>query len=188
MLRYGIFDLGQFSFGSSTNVIPSSVGEGILIAIFNSDIQISAVFFGLPFLIIGLKLNYQLRKTLIITVIGMILLFGARDLHSIFVSSIPPSGVVTISFMCIGSFMLLTGMISFLRLVTRDKQLFRDLARRIGSDDKLLKNLILSEQNILTMNLAKPLIDFSNEWQKTYSHDELSMEEIKEIVHDITLE
>lgn len=189
LIRYGtIFNLGQFSVTSGTNIIPSSIGEGILISLFNSDIQISGVFFALPFLIIALKLNYQLRQMLIITVIGMMLLFGARDLHSVFVSSIPPAGVVTISFMCIGSFMLLTGLISFLRLATRDKQLYRDLARRIGNDDTLLKNLILSEQNILTMNLAKPLIDFSNQWQKKHSHEELSMEEIKEIVHDVTLE
>ncbi len=190
LMRYGtIFSLGQFTVTSGTNIIPSSIGEAIFISLINSDIQISGVFFGLPFLIIALKLkNYKLRKTLLITVIGMMLLFGARDLHSVFVSSIPPSGVITISFMCIGSYMLLTGLISFLRLATRDRQLYADLARRFENDDVLLKNLILSEKNILTMNLTKPLIDFSIQWQKTHSHDEMSIEEVKEIVHDVTLE
>ena len=108
----------------------------------NSDIQISGIFFGLSFLIIAMKLkNTQLRRIMIITVIGIMLLFGSRDLHSIFVSSVPPGGVVTISFMAIASYMLLTSLVSFLKIASRDRQLYADLSRKIENDNVLLRNL-----------------------------------------------
>jgi hypothetical protein len=173
---------------AGTNVIPSSLGQAFFVMFVNSDIQIIGIFFALSFLTISLKLKGQLRKTMIITVIGMVLLFASRDIHAIFVHSYPPGGVVTISFMPIGSYMLFTGLISFLNLAARDKQLYSGLTRKIETDYALFKNLILSEKENLTLKMAKPIIDFSNQWQRAHVHEELSMAEVKEIVHDIMLE
>ena len=99
---------------AGTNILPSSLGQAFFIMFVNSDIQMIGIFFALSFLTVSLKLKGQLRKNMIVTVIGMILLFASRDLHSVFVHSFPPGGVVTISFMAVGSYMLFTGLISFL--------------------------------------------------------------------------
>jgi hypothetical protein len=180
-------DTGIIEFGS--NIIPSSVGQAIFIALMNSDIQLSAIFFGLSFLIIALKLkNTLLRRIMMVTVIGIMLLFGSRDLHSLFVSSIPPGGVVTISFMSIASYMLLTSLVSFLKLASRDKQLYNDLIHRVEKDSVLLRNLVFSEKRIATIEVTKPLMDFSSEWQKTHSYEELSREEVKDLINDVMLE
>ena len=173
---------------AGTNIIPSSLGQAFFIMFVNSDIQMIGIFFALSFLTVSLKLKGQLRKNMIITVIGMILLFASRDLHSVFVHSFPPGGVVTISFMAVGSYMVFTGLISFLNLAARDKKLYSDLTRRIQNDYPLLKNLILSEKDNLTLKMTKPIIDFSNQWQKVHVHEELSMQEISEMVHDVLLE
>jgi hypothetical protein len=189
LIRYEtVLTLGQSIIEFGTNVIPSSVGEAIFIALLNSDIQISGIFFGLSFLIIALKLkNTQLRRIMMVMIIGIMILFGSRDLHSIFISSIPPGGVVTISFMSIASYMLLTSIVSFLKLASRDKQLHTDLARRI-ENDSVLRNLVLSEKKIMAINLTKPLMEFSTQWQKTHSYEELTTEEVKDIIQDVMLE
>ena len=104
LTRYGTINLfGHEVFVSELNIIPSSFIEAVLNTFKNANIQLGGVFFAFAFLIIALKLkNYELRRTIIIAVIGIMLVFGFRDLHSIFVSSFPPGGVVTISFMAIG--------------------------------------------------------------------------------------
>jgi hypothetical protein len=140
-------------------------------------------------LIIALKLaNLQLRRIMIIIVIGITLLFASRDLHSIFVSSVPPGGVVTISFMAVSSYILLASLVSFLKIASRDKHLYSDLTRVIENDSVLIKNLVLSEKKILTLNIAKPLIDYSMQWQQTHSYEELTIEEVKAIIQDVALE
>lgn len=189
--RFGeLFFLSHNLFNSGTaNRIPLSVGEALLNSVINSDIQMSGVFFGYPFLIIALKLkNYELRNLMIVTVIGIMLLFGSRDLSSIFVSSFPPGGVVTISFMSIASYMLLTSIVSLLRLAMRDKQLFGELVRKVETDNALMKNLVLSEKKILTLKMVKPLIDYSIQWQKDHSYNDLSLQEVKEIIQDVASE
>lgn len=191
LVRYEmIFNLSDSIFDSGTvNRIPTSLGESMITTLMNSDIQMSAVFFGFPFLLMALRLkSFQLRKVMIITVIGIMLLFSSRDLHTIFVSSIPPGGVVTISFMVLGSYMLLTSLITMLKIASRDKQLYSEITHRIKNDDVLLKNLVLSEKKILALNMVKPLIDFSIQWQKEHSYDNLSIQEVQQIIQDVTTE
>ena len=190
LTRYvSILNLDQSYIESSTNIIPSTVGQAIFTSLINSDIQIGGIFFGISFLIIALKLkSSQLRRIIIIVVIGIMLLFGSRDFQSIFMPSIPPGGVVTISFMAIASYMLLSSLISFVKLASRDKQLYADLTHRVENDSILVKNLISSEKDIQTLGVFKPLLDYSAQWQKSHSYEELSLEEVKGIIEDIRVE
>jgi hypothetical protein len=192
MIRYEVvFNVfNQYTFNAAgTSIIPSSMEQAFFITLINSDIQMTGIFFGFPFLIIAMKLNnQQLRRSMIVTVIGMMLLFGSRDLHSIFVSSYPPGGIVTIALMPIASYMLFIGLLSFLRLAVRDKQLYADLTKKIETDYSSLKNLILSEKSDMTLKMAKPLVDFSIQWQKSHNYEELSIQEVREIIDDIRIE
>ena len=189
LMRYAsILNLESF-IPSGTNNIPSNLGQAISTSLINSDVQIGGIFFGISFLIIALKLkSSQLRRIMIIVVIGIMLLFGARDFHSIFVPSVPPGGVVTICFMAIGSYMLLSSLVSFVKLASRDKQLYTDLIHRVENDSILVKNLISAEREIQTFSVVKPLLDYSVQWQKSHSYEELTLEEVKDIIEDIRVE
>ena len=125
---------------------------------------------------------------MIIVVIGIMLLFGSRDFHSIFIPSVPPGGVVTISFMVIASYMLLSSLVSFVKLASRDKQLYDDLIHRVENDSVLVKNLVSAEKEIQTFGAIKPLLDYSVHWQKSHTYEELSLDEVKDIIEDIRLE
>ena len=125
---------------------------------------------------------------MIITLIGMIVIFGSRDLHSIFISSFPPGGVVTISFMAIGSFVLFTGIHSFIKLATKDKQFYKDLISKIETDSLLLKDILLSEKEMEVSKRMKSLIDYASDWQKENKYKEMKREEIQEIIDDVLFE
>jgi hypothetical protein len=194
LLRYeGIifsyFNVNELPISSTIGSIYSTIGAAFFNAFINSNIQTSGIFFGFSFLAILLKLkDYQLRNDMIITIIGMIILFGSRDFYAIFLNSFPPSGIITLSFMPIGSFMLLIGLISFLKLAARDKQLYADIIMKLENDTLLLKNILLSEKEIETSKKIKPLLEYSFQWQKEHNYQEMKIEEVKQIIDDVISE
>ena len=185
------FFLANFSYSFSTimpniDKLPTSILDSISKALINSTIQIGAIFFGFSFLTIILKIkNYHLQKDMMLIVIGMIIIFGSRDLHSIFDSTFPPGGIVTISFMSLGSYVLYSGLILFLKLVSKDQKLYRDLTEKVEADTILLRNIILSEKQKELEKKVKPLVDYAIQWQKENQTREMNIEEAKEIVNDV---
>ncbi len=170
-------------------IIYPSIKVALYTAFLNSNIQTTGIFFGFSFVPILLKLkNSLLQNYMIITIIGMMILFASRDFHSIFLNSIPPNGTITISFMSIGAFMLFTGIISFLKLAARDKEFYRDLIIRIESDISLIKNIVLTEKETEISNKIKPLIEYSNKWQKEHEYRPMKNEEVIQIIQDVISE
>ena len=73
-------------------IIYPSIEDAIYTAFINSNIQTTGIFFGFSFVPILLKLkNSLLQNYMIITIIGMMILFASRDFHSMFLNSIPPN-------------------------------------------------------------------------------------------------
>ena len=170
-------------------IIYPSIKDAFYIAFMNSNIQTIGIFFGFSFVPILLKLkNSLLQNYMITTIIGMMILFASRDFHSIFLNSVPPNGTITISFMPIGVFMLFTGIISFLKLAARDKEFYRDLIIRIERDISLVKNIIITEKETEISNKIKPLIEYSNNWQKEHEYRLMQNEEIIQIIQDVIAE
>jgi hypothetical protein len=183
---FSYFAGNEFQIPSTIGSIYSSIGAAFFNSFINSNIQTSGIFFGFSFLAILLKLkDLQLRNDMIITIIGTILLFGSRDFYSIFLNAFPPSGLITISFMPIGAFMLLTGLISFLQLARRDKQFYIDIITKIENDNILLKNILLSQKEIETNKKIKPLLDYSLQWQTEHNYKEMKIEEVRQIIDDV---
>jgi hypothetical protein len=194
LIRYEGIILNYFNLDSIISlpvlgIIYPSIKDAIYTAFTNSNIQTSGIFFGFSFVPILLKLrNSLLQNYMIITIIGMMILFASRDFHSIFLNSIPPNGTITISFMPIGAFMLFTGVISFLKLAARDKEFYRDLIIRIERDISLVKNIILTEKETEISNKIKPLIEYSNKWQKEHKYRLMKNEEVIQIIQDVIAE
>ena len=194
LIRYEGIILSYFNLNHFINlpllgVIYPSLEAAIYTAFINSNIQATGIFFGFSFLTILLKLkSSQLQNYMIITIIGMMILFASRDFYSIFLNSIPPNGTITISFMPIGAFMLFTGVISFLKLAIRDKKFYSDLFTTIENDTSLIKNIIFTEKEIELSHKIKPLIEFSDRWQKEHEYRLMKNEEVIQIIQDVISE
>jgi hypothetical protein len=90
--------------------------------------------------------------------------------------------------MPIGAFMLFTGIISFLKIAARDKEFYRDMIIRIERDISLVKNIILIEKETEISNKIKPLIEYSNKWQKEHEYRPMKNEEVIQIIQDVISE
>jgi hypothetical protein len=84
--------------------------------------------------------------------------------------------------------MLLLGLTSLVKQGLKDKQFYNDLQNRIENDDVLFKHLISSEKKMVTLEMTKPLIEFSMKWQRENLKDEMNVQDIREIVNDLISE
>ncbi|HEY9398599.1 MAG TPA: hypothetical protein VIP29_01745 [Nitrososphaeraceae archaeon] len=85
-------------------VISSPVLYGIVnVTIFSATKQIGALFFCLAFLAAStLVTKYEMQKYLLITGIGMAILFGSIEVDTLLYAAYPPFGLVTVSFIPMG--------------------------------------------------------------------------------------
>ena len=134
---------------NAININPDIYGYKSLEIIVNSNLQIGGIFFAIAFLIIARKLSKrsQLKETLMIFVIGMICLFGSKALGSLF-SAFPPTGLISISFMSISSYLLYLGIYNTAILTARDNKLRKELRGRIEIDINLIKNIALLKKKL----------------------------------------
>ena len=130
----GIFDNLLLEYGTQFNLI--------YYILFSPYKQIGGLLFGIVFWIIAFKVKRQnLKIPLRIAGIGMILLFGSAVLHGLTFIVLPPFGLVTVSFMSLASFMLLTGIFSAAKELSKDVLVRRDLYKIAREHSDLFSNI-----------------------------------------------
>ena len=89
---------------------------------------------------------------MLISAIGMATLFGPIEIDSILYATYPHFGLVTISFMPIGSYLLFTGLFHSATVAARDIELRKEFYKSAMSQLTLLKTIGVS--NLLRVVLA----------------------------------
>jgi hypothetical protein len=119
---------------------------------------------------------------------GMMFIFGSKDISALTLATLPPVGIVSISFMGIASYLLLMGMYSISKISSRDINLRKYISQKVEKDTTLLMNIALSEKESEIEKNIKPLIEYSIQWQKENKEHEINQNEIKDIVKDLVSE
>ncbi len=136
----GIFDNLLLEYGMQFNLI--------YYILFSPYKQIGGLLFGIVFWIIASKIKRQnLKIPLRIAGIGMILLFGSAVLHGLTFIVFPPFGLVTISFMSLASYMLLIGIFSAAKELSKDALVRREIYKIAGEHSDLFRNIGIAELN-----------------------------------------
>jgi hypothetical protein len=168
--------------------------------IFGATKQIGGLFFSFAFIAASSLLEkYLIHKYLLISAVGMAILFGSIDINSLLYATYPPFGLVTISFMAIGSFLVFNGIYNSAVLIARDKELRKEFYRNAMSHLDLLRVIGVSQ-------MEKDLIDNYKSLEKRIRQpetterrfekdnvrdalhglvDDLDKEEVREILHDV---
>ncbi len=106
----------------------------------NINGQISGLFFGVAFLIVGRKMRQKdLKNFFIISSIGVVSLFSSIQAGSPFYAAYPPFGLVTLVFLGLSSYMLLVGMVGSAAYVSRDSDVRQEVYRGLEKDSTVLK-------------------------------------------------
>jgi hypothetical protein len=182
-------------------VVSSPVLYGVLnVTIFSGTKQIGALFFSLAFLAAStLVTKQEIQKYLLISGIGVAILFGSIEVDTLLYAAYPPFGLVTISFIPMGSYLVLTGITLSATLLARDKELRGEFYRSAMSQLSLLKTIGVTEmENELiksyktmekqTRSLNTKETRFEKDNVREILHglvDELDKDDVREILHDV---
>lgn len=110
------------------------------------------IMFGFAFFVLSKTIMHsQLKKSIILIGIGLILLFSANASSLIIMTPYPPWGVISTTFLIIGSYSLIVGLDSTAFYLATDSSLRRIIAKSPQKEFDILKSLGYSEaQQIVT--------------------------------------
>jgi len=110
--------------------------------IINSGKPIAGFLFGLVFWIASRRIpDKLLRDYLIIAGYGVMLIFTSNQVMSLISLDYPPFGIITVSFLCLASFLLFIGLYSSSIYVAQDRKLRDDLRRSKERQQNLMNQI-----------------------------------------------
>jgi hypothetical protein len=184
-------------------VVSSPVLYGVLnVTIFSATKQIGALLFSLAFLTASaLVTKHEMQKYLLISAIGIAILYGSIEIDTLLFATYPPFGVVTVSFIPMGSYLLFTGILLSATLVARDKELRKEFHNVAMSQLGLLKTIGVTEMEKQLMKTYKSVdkqtrsLEKDSRFEKDEIRealhglvDEMDKENVREILHEVLTE
>lgn len=127
-----------------------------------------------------------MNRSMIVTAIGLATVFGAVGIDSIIYAVFPPFGLITISFLPVGSYLLFVGLSTSASIVARDKELRQEFYRTAESQFTLLKAIgaIQMEKELVRKFRSMEKLAISSGTIEDYSDES----EAKDLVRDVLRE
>jgi hypothetical protein len=153
--------------------------------------QIGGVLFGIYYWVASRNvLNQRLKNYLVLSAIGMIFIFAANEIHALLVTFFPPFGLITVSFMGLGSYLLFIGIFELATLISRNSEIRNELNRKV-QELSLVKNIGRSEiERIVEGQVRKASKSVPKEESDirsyVFEHEELE-ELVKEVMNEVNL-
>lgn len=185
-------------------IITSPALTGLVnILVFSATKQIGALFFSLAFLAASILVtSHAVQKYLLISAIGMAILFGSIEIDSLLYAAYPPFGLVTILFMPLGSFLLFTGLLLSASSVARDRVLRKEFYKNAMSQLTLLKTIGVTEmekqiikshksieKRTRPLETREPQLDKDNLREILHEVvEDMDTDAVREILHDVLTE
>lgn len=152
--------------------------------------QVAGLFFAIGFLAIARKTSRKVMKTyLVISSIGIALLFSSMQPGLPFYAAYPPFGLVTISFLGLSSYMLLVGMLGIAAIVSRDSGLRQEIYRGLEGKFDVMRKMGMAEMQREMERRILPLADkikLSDEMRERIRDP--SEEEVKIMISEVLSE
>jgi hypothetical protein len=191
-LLYYIFPLqGYFGDVFFSLLQSSPVSYSIIyVLIFSATKQVGALLFSLAFWTAStLVYDDGVRKSLLISSIGMAILFGTFEISPLQYHVYPPYGFITQSFIPLGAYLLFVGIYTSAKNISRDSELRKELYKSAASQLTLLKAIGVSQ---MEKELEKQVKFVQKRSRISEKKDEFHLEEenleeenVKEILHDV---
>jgi hypothetical protein len=148
--------------------------------------QVAGLFFAIAFLIVARKIKRKImRNYLIISCLGVILLFSSIQPGMPFYAVYPPFGLVTLLFLGLSSYMLLIGMLGCAAYVSRDSTLRREIYRGLEVDSDMLKNIGMAETQREIERRILPLADKIKLSDEMRDRMDPSQEDVKMMIDEV---
>ncbi len=151
--------------------------------------HISGLFFAVAYLALARKTKRKVMKNyLIISSLGMVLLFSSMQPGMPFYATYPPFGLVTLSLLGLSAYLLLEGLLGCAAYVSRDSKLKKDLRLDIHSD--ILSKMGMAEMQHEIEGRIMPLVkkielsdDMRNQMDPSDEDVRIMIDEILQEIH-----
>lgn len=188
-LMYYIFPLQGYFGDAFFSLLQSSpiFYSVTYIMIFSATKQVGALLFSLSFWSASsLVFDDRVRKLLLMSSIGVAVLFGSLQIAPLQYHVYPPYGLVTEAFLPIGSYLLFVGIFISAKGISRDSELRKYFYKSAASQLTLLKSIGVSE---MEKELEEKITFVSEHAPKVSSEgvedEPLDYENAKEILREV---
>ena len=155
------------------------------VLILNITGQIGALFFSLSFLIASaLVAKSKVRQSLLISGIGMAIIFGSLEITTLQYTLYPPYGLITLAFMPLGSYLLFIGIMTSAQNVSRNIEIRQELYKNAKSELSFLKEIGMAQMENELVKKCKNIAKRTPIPGETDNFD-LEQEEVMEIIHNV---
>jgi hypothetical protein len=157
----------------------------VYILIFSATKEVGAFLFGLSFWSASSLVHHdRVQKSLLISFIGMVILFCSNEISPLRSHVYPPYGLITEAFLPLGTYLLLVGIFTSAQNISQDARLRKEFYKNAESQLTLLKTLGVSEMEKKFEEKVKFLQERTKSSQ-TIEEPELEEEHIKKILRDV---
>jgi hypothetical protein len=159
----------------------------IYVLIFNATKQVGALLFSLSFWTAStLVYDDKIRKSLLISSIGMAILFGSLEIAPLQYHVYPPYGLITQAFIPLGAYLVFVGIFTSAKNISRDSELRKEFYKSASSQLSLLKAIGVSQMQKELEQQVK-FVQKRSRVSERKADDEPQLEEenVKEILHDV---
>ncbi|HJT49454.1 MAG TPA: hypothetical protein VJ729_14810 [Nitrososphaeraceae archaeon] len=187
-LLYYVFPLQGYFGDVFFNLLQSSpISYSIIyILIFSATKQVGAVLFSLAFWTAStLVYDNRIRKSLLLSAIGMAILFGTFEISPLQYHVLPPYGFITQAFIPLGAYLLLVGIFSSAKVISRDSAVRKEFYKSASSQLSLLKSIGVSQMEKELEQEVKAVEEKLSGTETMIDVPELEEQEAKEILHDV---
>lgn len=186
-LIYYIFPFQSYFSDAFFSVLPSSpVSFSILyFLIFSATKQAGALLFSLAFWTASLLIrNEEIRKSLLMTSIGIVIVFGSIEIAPLQYHVYPPYGLVTEAFVPLGAYLLFAGIFISVKSISRNAEVRREFYKTAESRLELLRTVGVSQMEKDLESQVKSIEKRINLFETKVESD-MEEEDIKETLHDV---
>jgi hypothetical protein len=189
-LVYFLFPFGTYFINISDELMANSpvLFSIIYVTVFSATKQVGGILFSMVFLTASTLVNRtELRKYLIIAAIGISIIFGCIGTNSLLYAIYPPFGLITVSFMPIGSYLLFNGIYGSARLISADTELRKKLHKSAENQMSLLKTIGTSQMEAELLRKFRPVAQKSERLEEN-DETQLEQEDIRLMIRDVLKE
>lgn len=186
-LLYYLFPFQGYFSNAFFAILPSSpISYSILyVLIFSGTKQAGALLFCLAFWTASsLVHDERIRKSLLFSSIGIVMLFGSLQIAPLEYHVYPPYGLVTKAFLPLGAYLLFAGIFISAISISRNAQVRREFYKKAESQLALLRAVGVSQMERDLESQVKSIEKRVNLFE-TKVEPEMKEEDIRETLHDV---
>lgn len=171
-------------------MLNSPVTVGVLyVLVFSATKQVGAFLFSLSFLTASVFINREhLRISLLMSAMGIALLYGSIEVSTLQYRLFPPFGLITEAFMPLGSYLLFVGIVNSSGKIAQDAEIRQEISKHARQNLMLFRSMGISQMEKELIGKVRHMekrATISGNIEDVHQEEEDVKEMVREILNEL---